>query len=298
MGFDQPPSLDEVATLKARREALRALAIENARHVRSLQLPETWLEAERATRAIRCADRFLYLVPPQTGGEEDKAAQAGRAQAKAERVAMLRQYNPDLGMLSDNELHRAGEAFDDMLHLPDEEVDRLMSMTGAAPAEVTPMRDPERLALRDHADRVLEAAAFIARPDSFLEGERAQRYALAADRMLVQLYDPPAPKRSGGQAADIDDPDAYAFADERDHPDYCDRDTWAIFYVVRNVLARQVMEGRAGFTLDSLPECPLKRHMTTAIETLRAQDAQSEAEANMPAYARPGLWDDPDPDTG
>jgi hypothetical protein len=73
-------------------------------------------------------------------------------------------------------------------------VDGIASHVGAplkpeAEALITPIR---RL-LRRYADRVMEVATLLAKPDSFLEGERARRYALAADRMLAQLYEAPRP---------------------------------------------------------------------------------------------------------
>ncbi len=85
----------------------------------------------------------------------------------------------------------------------------------AAGPKASPVRDPHRLALRDHADQVMAAVRRIPKPASFLEGERAVRYALSADRMLVQLYTPPKPARPADDAGD----DA-----ERIYPD--DLETW------------------------------------------------------------------------
>ena len=50
---------------------------------------------------------------------------------------------------------------------------------------------PIRRHLRVYADRVMETTAALPKPSSFLEGERAGRYALACDRMLTQLYTAP-----------------------------------------------------------------------------------------------------------
>jgi hypothetical protein len=78
------------------------------------------------------------------------------------------------------------------------------SSTPCNGAEKQEGRDPVRLSLRAYADRVMEAATFIPKPDSFLEGERAGRYAAACERMLTQLYAPPKSKTPGFDAEDED----------------------------------------------------------------------------------------------
>jgi len=73
---------------------------------------------------------------------------------------------------------------------------------------------PIRRLLRRYADRVMEVVTFITKPDCFLEGERAGRYALAADRMLVQLYEAPKPAKAARFADD--DMDATDETDDRE----------------------------------------------------------------------------------
>ena len=72
---------------------------------------------------------------------------------------------------------------------------------------VSPVRDPLRLKLRPHANKVMAATRQITKPASFLEGERALRYALSANRMLTQLYTPPKaarPSRDAWRDSDAD----------------------------------------------------------------------------------------------
>ncbi len=52
-----------------------------------------------------------------------------------------------------------------------------------------------RLAFRDLGDKVMAHAHALPLPASFLDSERAYRYALSADRMLCQLYQPPKLRR-------------------------------------------------------------------------------------------------------
>jgi|GEM_PF-1769789 len=119
----------DALALKQRREALRGFVDTIANHTQSLDLPETYLEAERAARAITVHARAIAILPLITGDNESDHAQAAIK--------------------------------------------------------------PIRRRLRRYADRVMEAVTFITKPDSFLEGERAGRYALAADRMLAQIYEAP-----------------------------------------------------------------------------------------------------------
>jgi hypothetical protein len=115
--------------LKRRREAFRVFVDTIASHIQTLDLPETYLEAERAARAITVHDRAIETLPLIIGDTESDHAQAALK--------------------------------------------------------------PIRRLLRRYADRVMEAVTFIPKPLCFLEGERAGRYALAADRMLAQLYEAP-----------------------------------------------------------------------------------------------------------
>ena len=86
---------------------------------------------------------------------------------------------------------------------------------GATP-DASPVRDPYRLRLRVYADKVMEAVTFITKPDTFLEGERAGRYAWNANRMLVQLYTPPKAGKPAVGDPDMDAPDMDDDAGGRD----------------------------------------------------------------------------------
>jgi hypothetical protein len=130
----------DALALKRRREALRVFVDEIASHIQTLDLPETYLEAERAARAIAVHDRAIETLPLIIGDNESDHAQAALK--------------------------------------------------------------PIRRLLRRYADRVMEAVTFIPRPDNFLEGERAGRYALAADRMLAQMYEAPKPAKAARFADD------------------------------------------------------------------------------------------------
>lgn len=55
---------DDAAALKARRERLRAVAIQIAEVVETIPLPHTFLEAERAARTVTIADRMILRLPP------------------------------------------------------------------------------------------------------------------------------------------------------------------------------------------------------------------------------------------
>ena len=83
-------------------------------------------------------------------------------------------------------------------------------------AGVSPVRDPLRLRLRPHANNLMAATRQITKPACFLEGERALRYALSANRMLTQLYTPPkATKPSRPAWLDSEDDDAELFDTSR-----------------------------------------------------------------------------------
>ncbi|MFT4076429.1 MAG: hypothetical protein QM647_12965 [Asticcacaulis sp.] len=134
---------------------MRAFVDDIASHIQTLDLPTTYLEAERAARAITVHDRAIETLPLIPG---DTASDHADAAIK-----------------------------------------------------------PLRRLLRRYADRVMEAVTLITKPDSFLEGERAGRYALAADRMLSQLYeapraDTPKPAKAARFADDLDDEDDQAEA--------------------------------------------------------------------------------------
>ena len=66
---------DDATALATRRLTVRAYADHIARIVESLDLPETFLEAERAARAITAADRLIQQLPnipeDQVGAAED-----------------------------------------------------------------------------------------------------------------------------------------------------------------------------------------------------------------------------------
>ncbi len=130
----------DALALKRRREALRVFVDEIASHIQTLDLPETYLEAERAARAITVHDRTIETLPLIIGDNESDHAQAALK--------------------------------------------------------------PIRRLLRRYADRVMEAVTLIPKPDNFLEGERAGRYALAADRMLAQMYEAPKPAKAARFADD------------------------------------------------------------------------------------------------
>ena len=80
----------------------------------------------------------------------------------------------------------------------------------------SPVRDPHRLKLRTHGDKLMATARGIDKPTCFLEGERALRYALSTHRMLTQLYTPPKATRPSRPAwLDSEDDDADLFDTSR-----------------------------------------------------------------------------------
>ncbi len=123
--------------------------------------------------------------------------------------------------------------------------------------DVTTAVQPLRRLLRRYADRVMEAATFILKPDSFLEGERAGRYALAADRMLSQLYEEPkAPASraaSGGVSGAFASTNAGtpAFADDVEDED----DTGAQIKIINDRISRllRIYAAQCGCWPDGTP---------------------------------------------
>ena len=89
-----------------------------------------------------------------------------------------------------------------IVRVPDEEDDLSVSSCGGDEKKAV---TPARKALRRYADQLMAAVARIPKPDSYLEGERAARYALACDRMLVQLYTAPKADTSVADDSDADD---------------------------------------------------------------------------------------------
>ena len=145
---------DDAAALASRRRALRAFTAAVSAHLRGLDAPQTYLEAERAVRTVTAADRILERLPPDAG--------------------------------------------DDIASAPP---------------------DPERLLLRADADRLMAAASLIAKPETLADGDRAMRYALAADRMLIQIYGPP--RAAKGSAAEED-------SEGNDDQTLCEKFLWKI----------------------------------------------------------------------
>lgn len=131
------PDQDDATALATRRLTLRGYADRIAQIVEGLDLPETFLEAERAARAITAADRTIQQLPLTP---EESAPDAA----------------PE-----------------------------------TSPDNPPAARKAPRLRLHAFADRLLTVIGLIPDPDSFLEGERAGRCLLAADRMLSQLYEAP-----------------------------------------------------------------------------------------------------------
>ena len=154
MAYDTAAFADEdAAALKSRQAELRELGEEIAEFVMAQPLPETWLEAVRAVRSITTSDRFLQRVPPVS----PSCAAGGGTIERSEDGGRVDSDDDD----------------DDDDNTP-----------------VSPVRDPYRLRLRVHADKVMAAALDIPKPVSFLEAERAARYAENANIMLLQLYTP------------------------------------------------------------------------------------------------------------
>lgn len=72
------------------------------------------------------------------------------------------------------------------------------------------------LLFRDQADALMAQAHALPLPKSFLESERAFRYALSADRMLLQLYQPPKVRRATAADTRADAMDATMSSDVDD----------------------------------------------------------------------------------
>jgi len=202
--------------LKARREALRAFVDDIAAHIQKLDLPETYLEAERAARCITVHDRAIQTLPLHAGEIARQAGDPANA-AKTD---------------SNSESH--------------------------APEILAAMLKPIRRSLRRYADRVMEAVTFITRPDSFLEGERAGRYALAADRMLSQLYEAPAPKHFGAPARPARTRPVFAddLDDAEDEDEAADPEAQARMHAALDRKTREYVRRHCGVWPDGTPYLP------------------------------------------
>jgi hypothetical protein len=205
MAYDLSPEGD-AAALKARRAELRAFAEEITEIVAKMPMPETYLEAERGARAVWVADRVLVRMRVETLGDEEAPSGAAR---HLPRFAGEEKESPTTTPSARSPSPTSGE-----------ERSEAESEGWTMPYLMTPVR----LRLRNYADRLMEATALLDKPTCYLEGERAQRYALAADRMLGQLYEPvKLAKGAGGGRFEADDDDTGL---EPERPAYDDLEAW------------------------------------------------------------------------
>lgn len=152
---------DDDDALMRRRLALRCLAEDIATSIETIPMPESWMEAERAVRAVRAvttADRIIGRTSYDLEDEDD-----GDIDFR------------DLPPLDDGSYYFR--------------IDNDQDEPG--PDET----DPYRLRLRACADHVFNAALEIAKPVTFLEAGRAGRFTLACDQMFTQLYSAPQPRK-------------------------------------------------------------------------------------------------------
>jgi hypothetical protein len=203
MACDLSPEAD-AAALKMRRAELRAFAEEITEIVAKMPLPETYLEAERGARAVWVADRALVRMRLETLGDGVDPTTATSAQARVVlrgETACVSSAHPTSPTSGEERSEAEGEGW-----------------------EMPYLMTPVRLRLRNYADRLMEATALLDKPTCYLEGERAQRYALAADRMLGQLYEPvKLAKGAGGGRFEADDDDTGL---EPERPAYDDLEAW------------------------------------------------------------------------
>jgi hypothetical protein len=150
---------DDAEALRVRRAELHDFMREIAAAALMLPAPETYLEAERAVRAITMADRMAQML-------RDKAL------GKAEEAREEKQDTPPPPKTASR--HRP-------TGLPINGAER-------------EARDPIRKALRMLADRLMAAAKTIPLPCDAITALRALRYARACERILTQLYAAPNPK--------------------------------------------------------------------------------------------------------
>jgi hypothetical protein len=187
-----------------RRSELRAFAEEITEIVAKMPLPETYLEAERGARAVWVADRALVRMRLETLGDGVDPTTATSAQARVVlrgETACVSSAHPTSPTSGEERSEAEGEGW-----------------------EMPYLMTPVRLRLRNYADRLMEATALLDKPTCYLEGERAQRYALAADRMLGQLYEPvKLAKGAGGGRFEADDDDTGL---EPERPAYDDLEAW------------------------------------------------------------------------
>jgi len=148
MDTRQSQDPDDAAALEQRLADLRQLSRDVAEAVAAIPSPETYLDGERAVRAITRADRLLSRIPGEATQPEDT--------------------------------------------------------TDATETPPPPKRSPDRLKLRDTADRVLAAIHLIPKPTTFLDADRAARCIQASEVMLIQLYTDPKPAFAAG--LDTNDP--------------------------------------------------------------------------------------------
>ena len=171
---------DDGAALKSRREALRGFVNDIADHVQTLSLPESYLEAERACRCVTIHDRVIQTLP-LIAGDDLLAMQVKEG-------LPLPPFAPQMVPALDKRCTFDGAYPHEWGGRGEPLVEDFTGRAGMLPDAVL---KPIRRHLRVYADRVMEATALLPKPTSFLEGERAGRYALACDRMLTQLYTMP-----------------------------------------------------------------------------------------------------------
>ncbi len=107
------PDQDDATALATRRLTLRAYADHIAQIVEGLDLPDTFLEAERAARAITAADRIIQQLPltpedtaPATATDSPPAARKAprlRLRARADRLLEV------IGLIPDPDSYLEGE---------------------------------------------------------------------------------------------------------------------------------------------------------------------------------------------
>jgi hypothetical protein len=144
-------SEDDAEALRVRRAELHEFMREIAAAALMLPNPETYLEAERAVRAITMADRMGQKLRDVTLSEAEEAGEEKQDTPPPPKKAVPLPING-----AEKETH-----------------------------------DPVRTALRILADRIMAAARTLPMPDNALTALRALRYARACERMLTQLYTPP-----------------------------------------------------------------------------------------------------------
>lgn len=173
---------DDAAALATRRLTVRAYADRIAQIVEGLDLPETFLEAERAARAITAADRIIQQLPtipedqPETSNDDSDADQAPviikpprrRLRARADRLLEV------IGLIPDPDSFLEGERASRCLLA----TDRMLSQLYEAPQSHNKpnARFPKSPAFADDLDEDDQAettdwrAEFMAKADRFATG--------------------------------------------------------------------------------------------------------------------------------